>query len=782
MARIGANIHVNGIVQGVGFRPFIHKQITDHSLCGFIRNTSEGVEIEIEGEPERVRQFEAELWTKAPALAVVREVETVYYSPLKDYTDFRIIESKALARRNTLVSPDMGLCADCRRELFDPENRRCRYPFINCTNCGPRYTIVRDVPYDRPLTSMAPFPMCGPCESEYHTITDRRYHAQPVCCPDCGPGLFFYDAAGQLLNESAGEHPAGGTRAADEEALRLAVELLKKGGILAVKGLGGIHLAAAADDPAPAETLRQRKGREEKPFALMVRDVNEAAALCEVSEAEEKLLTAQERPIVLLKKKDPAAYRHISENSRLGIMLPYTPLHELLLHDGPARLIMTSANLSDEPILSDNEEALARLKGIADGFLLHNREIVARCDDSLIWEWEGEPYFARRSRGFAPRPITVPALTRNAPSILACGAEQKASFAFSSGSGVFLSPHIGDAKNWETLAHYEKNVRRYEKLFDLKPAALACDLHPDYLTTGYAEERAARERLPLIRVQHHHAHMVSCMADNRLEGPTLGIVWDGTGFGTDGTVWGGEFLLGDETGFERAASLAPFKLPGGDLCTREIGRTTLSLLDGAGYDFDADPARLFPALMSRETAARLRQQLQAGLNAPVCTSMGRLFDAVSAILGICRKASYEGQAAILLEAAAAEGEENFLPFETYEHDNRLVIGESSLIRAVWEQLAEGAAPAVPAARFMNTLTEAAAAVCLKLRKMHSFRQIVLSGGTFQNLYLLKRLTARLKAEGFAVYHHRRVSANDEGVCLGQLLIAKAALAREGKEE
>ena len=766
MARIGANIHVNGIVQGVGFRPFIHKQITDHSLCGFIRNTSEGVEIEIEGEADRVRQFEEELWTKAPALAVVREVRSVPYSPLKDYTDFRIIESKALPHRRTLISPDVSLCEDCRRELFDPENRRFRHPFINCTNCGPRYTIVKDVPYDRPLTSMAAFPMCPRCEAEYSTISDRRYHAQPVCCPDCGPVLSFRRGTESVLG--------------NEASLTAAVRLLEAGGILAVKGLGGFHLAARADRPDPALRLRERKGREAKPFALMARDLETARRLCDISKEEEALLLSRERPIVLLKKKDRSAYPYLSENDRLGIMLPYTPLHELLLADGPDCLIMTSANLSDKPIIKDNDEALEQLSAVADAFLLHNRRIVARCDDSLIWEWEKKPYFARRSRGFAPRPITVPALSQEGPSLLALGAEQKASFAFSKGSSVFSSPHIGDLKNWETLSHYEETIRRYEALFDLKPQALICDLHPDYLSSDYAEKRAAREGIPLIRAQHHHAHLVACMADRHLEGKTLGIIWDGTGLGTDGTVWGSEFLIGDENGFERAASLLPFKLPGGDLCSRELWRNAISLLSQA----DALP-ETWPASISgsaaQETVRAVQNQLALSVNCPLSTSMGRLFDAASALLGLCQEASYEGQGAVLLESAAAKNEENILPVLIESYDNRLVLNEIYLIRHLVSQLRDGVPQDRLAARFMNSLAEGAVCISRRLRESFSFRQIVLSGGCFQNLYLLGRLTRRLNEEGFQVYHHERVSPNDEGLALGQLLIGAAALRKQERK-
>ena len=816
MARIGANIRVSGIVQGVGFRPFIHKQITDHSLCGFIRNTSRGVEIEIEGEPERVRLFIDELWTKAPALAVIKDVKAAFYEELKNYTDFRILSSQVLPGRQALISPDVGLCEDCRRELFDPENRRYRYPFINCTNCGPRYTIVKDVPYDRPLTSMGAFPMCGPCEKEYHDITDRRYHAQPTCCPDCGPRLEYFCS--------------GRSEAFGEKALAEAVKLLKGGGILCVKGLGGMHLACRADKPESIKELRRRKEREEKPFAVMARDPETVCGICKISPAEERLLLSRRRPIVLLKKKDAASFPEISENDRLGVMLPYTPLHELLLRDGPALLIMTSANLSDKPILKDNEEALRELAGIADGFLLHNRDIVARCDDSLLWELDGEPYFARRSRGWTPEPVSIrfekPDPNRKTfpysgslsdisnhssekfLSLLACGAEQKASFALSkeerqepaaedekdarkengtNGNGipvqVFLSPHIGEGKNWETLFHYEDVIRHYQKLFDIRPQALICDLHPDYLTTRYAEKRAAAEGLPLLRVQHHHAHMAACLADNELSGRTLGIIWDGTGYGTDGTVWGGEFLLGDYRDFARAASLRPFRLPGGDLCTKEISRITLSLLADAREQAEAAgdmPAReavdkVLSRFQSYPAAGTVSFQLSQNINTPLCSSIGRLFDGISALLGICRRASYEGQAAVLLEARAKENVTETLPYAILSGTGRLLFDERPLVRALCLLLEEGAGPDELAARFMNTLAAMAAELARRIREAEPFEQIVLSGGSFQNLYILKRLEAALKNDGFRVYHHHRVSPNDEGICLGQLAVGAARL-------
>ena len=462
-----ALISIHGIVQGVGFRPFIHKLVTQYRLCGFIKNTSSGVELELEGERAELERFAADVPRRAPKLAVIESMEIRYTGELAGYTDFRILKSKTEEFRNTLISPDICICDDCLQELRDKKDRRYCYPFINCTNCGPRFTIIKDVPYDRAKTSMSDFPMCPDCDREYHDIEDRRYHAQPDCCPDCGPRVFFLDAEGR---ERTGD------------AIELAREYVKSGKIIAVKGLGGMHLACRCDDPEIARTLRRRKQRDEKPFAVMCRDAETVRKICNVSEAEEKILTGFRRPIVLLEKKRPGL-SHISENGYVGVMLPYTPLHYLLFGDDIDMLIMTSANLSDTPIMYKNAEAVEKLGGIADGFLLHNREIQTRCDDSLCWVLDGREYPARRSRGYVPFPVKVP---ESRGMVLACGAEQKASFCLSKGSYVFQSQHIGDLKNMETFENYERQIRHFQRLFDIKPELITCDMHPDYLSTSYA--------------------------------------------------------------------------------------------------------------------------------------------------------------------------------------------------------------------------------------------------------------------------------------------------------
>ena len=733
-------IHIHGIVQGVGFRPFIHKLVLHYALRGTIKNTSSGVELELEGERPELERFLADLPVKAPKLAVIERVEAEFSNELKHFRDFQILSSRTEAQRNTLISPDIGICEDCLRELRDPSDRRYRYPFINCTNCGPRFTIIKDVPYDRAKTSMSVFPMCPDCDREYHDIENRRYHAQPDCCPVCGPHVFYLDAEG---------------RETEGDAIENARRALKEGKIVAIKGLGGMHLACRCDDPAVARTLRRRKQRDEKPFAVMCRDADCAKKICFVSPEEEKLLGSFRRPIVLLEKRG-AALDHLSENGFVGVMLPYTPLHYLVFGDDIDMLVMTSANLSDTPIMYRNAEALEKLSGIADGFLLHDRDIQTRCDDSLCFALDGGEYFLRRSRGYVPFPVSV---HEDAGMTLACGAEQKASFCLSKERYVFPSQHIGDLKNIETFENYALQIRHFERLFDVRPALLACDLHPDYLSTTYAAERAEDEGLPLVRVQHHHAHMAACMADNALSGEVVGLVWDGTGYGTDGTSWGGECLVGGYADFRRLGSLLPIPLIGGDAVTKEPLRVAYALLRAAGERTDgiAD-------------AAVYEKILQSGLNCPLSTGMGRLFDGVSALLGVKERCSYEGQGAVLLEAAAMADEGRF-PVSFSEEGELARFDWREMICEIVRQQKAGTERGALAARFMNTLVDMAVRQCLRAREISGLERVVLSGGSFQNRYLMRRLPAALEKEGFAVYRHRRVSPNDEGLSLGQILIA-----------
>ena len=733
---------VVGIVQGVGFRPYIHRLVTEYGLNGWIRNESYGVELELEGESDAIEAFVAHLKAQPPRLAVIEALRVEPCGALKNYQGFAIRSSEKHGENDTLISPDVGICEDCLRELRDPKDRRYRYPFLNCTNCGPRFTIIRDVPYDRPQTSMAAFPMCEPCEEEYRDIGNRRYHAQPNCCPSCGPQVYYLDRDGT---------PVAG------DAIALAQQCLREQGIVAVKGLGGFHLACKIDREETLQKLRQRKHRDEKPFAIMCADVEAVRALCELSTEEEEQLTSYRRPIVLLRKKAGTSAL-LSENRDLGVMLPYTPLHYLLM-EGFDALVMTSANRSDCPVMYDNREALEHLHGIADGFLMHNRDIVTRCDDSLLRVFDNKPYFLRRSRGYAPQPLF---LQTDCTGILACGAEQKASFALSKGRAFFLSQHIGDLKNAETLSHYEGQIARFQRLFGIQVTQLVCDLHPDYFSTGYALARSGREGLPLVQVQHHHAHMASCMADNSLEGPCIGVVWDGTGYGTDGTIWGGEFLVGDYRSFERLGSLRPIALAGGDRAVKEISRVGFALLLDAGC-----PER---SAVPEGKRNLLEKMITGGLNSPRASSMGRLFDGVYAILTGREHVTYEGQGAILLETMAERCEDAY-PVTLEASGDRLDWDFRPMVRELVRELDAGVQPARLAAKFMNTVVEMACAQCTQIRERTGLRQVVLSGGVFQNMYLLPRVIQRLEEAGFEVYHHSRVSANDEGISLGQTMIA-----------
>lgn len=735
-------LKIRGIVQGVGFRPFVHKLVRRCGFSGYIKNTSSGVELELEGERPALERFVALLPEQAPVLAVIESMEAAYSPELRGYEGFEIRRSQREEFRNTLISPDIGICEDCLRELRDPRDRRYRYPFINCTNCGPRFTIIKDIPYDRAKTSMAGFPMCPDCDREYHDIENRRYHAQPDCCASCGPRVFYLDEAG---NEIPGD------------GIELAREALKAGKIVAIKGLGGMHLACRCDEEALVRELRRRKQRDEKPFALMCRDVDCVRRICRLSEAEEKVLTSFRRPIVLLGKRQPGL-DYLSENGYLGVMLPYTPLHCLLFGDDIDMLVMTSANLSDTPILFKNAEALEKLQGIADGFLLHDREIQTRCDDSLCWVLEGKEYPARRSRGYVPFPLRMEGQLQ---SILACGAEQKASFCLSKGSYVFQSQHIGDLKNMETLENYTQQIAHFKNLFDIEPTLAACDLHPDYMSTEYAQSLG----LPLVQVQHHHAHLAACMADNGLEGEVIGLVWDGTGYGPDGTIWGGECLTGGYEAFQRFGHILPLALPGGDRATKEIDRLAFSLLSAAGCDTSSISA-----------AETYRAMLAAGLNCPLSSGMGRLFDGVAAILGIKTRCSYEGQGAILLEAAAKDDGGTY---PILLSGCPLVFDWREMIRAIVRDQQQGMETGIIAARFMNTLVEMAVRMAVAAREDTGLNRVCLSGGSFQNMYIMHQLPDRLRAEGFQVYHHSRVSTNDEGIALGQLMIANAKW--KGKE-
>ncbi len=739
---------IEGIVQGVGFRPFVHRQAARLGLSGWARNTAAGLELELEGPKAALDDFQNILRTAPPPLAVIEKVQVQPVPPTGE-RGFSILPSREGAAA-TLVSPDLAPCPACLAEMNDPQGRRYRYPFINCTDCGPRFSIIRRLPYDRPATTMAGFAMCPDCEAEYTDITSRRYHAQPNCCPVCGPRAIYLDAEG---------HPLPG------DPIALAQQALAAGQIVAVKGTGGIHLACRADDPDAVARLRRRKHRPEKPLALMARDLEAAGRFCRLSEAEAALLQSPRRPILLLSKRDPAGQGWLSATTRLGVMLPYTPLHILLLDGqagGPDLAVMTSANRPGCPVLIDNEEALAVLHGVADGFLLHDRPIANRCDDSLAMVWRGAPVFFRRSRGYAPQPLL---LDRDATGVLALGAEQKGSFAAGRGRHAFVSQYIGDLKNAETLDHYRTALHSTLDLFGLVPQTLVCDLHPDYASTRLAEELARQRGLPLRQVQHHWAHMAACMADNRLTGPVFGLVWDGTGLGEDGTIWGGECLMGDFRTCRRVGSLRPVALPGGDVCAVQIGRTALALATDAGC---ADLAPDFPR---REGVAAL---LHSGYRYPRSSGMGRLFDGVYALLTGRVTAGYDGQAPALLEALAEGAAPAALYTPAFYEDAGVRFFDTRpLIRALCTGKAAGTDPAALAAGFQQALCAMALDQCRALNP--DKLPVVLSGGVFLNRALLDGVTARLEGAGYRVYTHKRVSPSDEGLALGQLAIGAAGL-------
>ena len=726
-----------------------------------MRNTSAGVDIEVDGQPEKLAAFVQALQDEAPPLA---RIDSFVSSerPVDGFHSFEIVHSQTLPGAFQPISPDVSICDDCLNELFNPADRRHRYPFINCTNCGPRFTIIKDIPYDRPKTTMAPFPMCADCREEYINPLDRRFHAQPIACPVCGP---------QVWLEESGSSGRKDPTLTGELAIQEARRLIRRGKILAIRSLGGFHLACDATNPVAVSELRRRKLRVDKPFALMVTSLAAAQRHCIVDQVEVKLLSSRERPIVILNRRpDSPVVDQVAPGQRtLGIMLPYTPLHHLLLEaddDFPDALVMTSGNLSEEPIATANDEARERLGPLADALLVHDREIHTRCDDSVVRKFDQELYPLRRSRGYAPFPVRLP---WNSRPLLAVGAELKNTFCLTSGDYAFLGHHIGDLENFETLRSFEEGVAHFERLFRVVPELLAHDLHPDYLATRYALARAKREDLPTMGVQHHHAHIAACLAEHAHPGdqPVIGLSFDGTGYGPDGAIWGGEFLLADYTDYQRVAHLAYTPLPGGDKAIREPWRMALAHLHQAGLEWSADlpPLADNPGLDQRGLKL-LRQQIERHLNAPATSSMGRLFDAVASLAGVRQVVNYEGQAAIELESLAD-------PFEdgAYEFHIGQQIDPAPLIRAVAADVRAGEMPATISARFHNSLARMICETCLWLREEQGLNQVVLSGGVFQNMTLLSQTQKILQAVGFEVLTHCQVPTNDGGLALGQAAVA-----------
>ena len=749
---IRARAHVSGLVQGVGFRPFVWREATLRGLSGWVSNDESGVVLEAEGAPETVAAFLAAL-REPPALARVDAIAATAL-PVLGPGPFEVRISDATGRRTARVPADTATCPACLAELRDPADRRHGYAFTNCTQCGPRYTIVTSVPYDRARTTMAGFPLCDACRAEYTDPANRRFHAEPVCCPTCGPQLRLVDRGGAPLPGD----PVAATAA-----------LLRAGAVVAVKGLGGYHLAVDAATESAVAALRSRKHREDRPFALMVPDAPAAEALCDIGPEELALLTSAPRPIVLLPRRADAtvAPSVAPRAATLGLLLPYTPLHALLLAAFGGPLVLTSGNASDEPIAFDDGDALDRLPGIADAFLQHDRPIRTRVDDSVVRVVRGRPLPVRRSRGYVPDPVALP-LEAPEP-ILACGAALKNTFCLARGRQAVLSHHIGDLANWTTLAAYTDGIAHLQTLLDVDPAVVAHDLHPEYPSTRYALDRPGAE---LIAVQHHHAHIASCLADNGVDTRVIGIAFDGLGLGPDGTAWGGEVLLADLAGYVRAAHLAAVPMPGGDAATRQPWRMAAAHLEAA-YD-GAIPAGLAVAGRQGPRWEQVLSAARAGVNAPATSSAGRLFDAVAALIGVRDVVTYEGQAAIELEQLADPTERGGYPLPVGAGTPAL-LDAGALVRAVVEDLRRGTPAPVIAARFHTALADAVLAICDRLRAAHGLATVALSGGVFQNALLLCRCLDRLEGAGFTVLTHRQVPPNDGGLSLGQAAVAAAVL-------
>lgn len=762
--KLRLRVVIRGAVQGVGFRPFIYRLALSHGLTGWVNNSAQGVFIEVEGSKAQLERFLLSIEKERPPRSFIHSLESSFLDTV-GYTGFEIRQSSEHGAKTALILPDIATCADCLSDIFAPENRRYRYPFTNCTNCGPRFTIIESLPYDRPNTTMKAFIMCADCRAEYGNPLDRRFHAQPNACPACGPHLELWSGSATPLSTH-------------HSALLQAAEAVRNGKILAVKGLGGFHLIVDAGNERAVRALRTRKQREEKPFALMLPDLETVKDLCEISALEERLLTSPEAPIVLLRRSVPTgsaiAESIAPRNPYLGVMLPYTPLHHLLMRELGCPVVATSGNLSDEPICTDEYEALARLATVADLFLVHNRPITRHVDDSIARVMIGREMVLRRARGYAPLPIQ---LKERAAPLLAVGAQLKNTVATARDNDAFVSQHIGDLDTVKAYEAFQRVITSLQNLYELSPQLLACDAHPDYRSTRFAHGSA----LPVVAVQHHYAHVLSCMAENQLDAPVLGVAWDGTGYGLDGTIWGGEFLHVTDRSFARVAHLRTFRLPGGDKAMREPRRAAMGLL----YEIYGD--ELFVnnelALLRAFTQAELlilEKVLKNGINAPVTSSAGRLFDAVAAIAGLRPLARFEGQAAMELEFALdGANTDEYYHFELKRSGDDLssrsiVIDWSAMIRSILADVSRRTALALVSAKFHNTLVEAIIAVA----RASCAERIVLTGGCFQNRYLTERTVRRLHAEGFSPYWHQRVPTNDGGIALGQVMAALRAMRKE----
>ena len=815
-----AHIHVTGIVQGVGMRPFVYREAMAHGICGWVLNAGDGVHIEVHASDEALDGFVAALSEHAPAAARVEHVEVAELAAgtwdAADEQGFRIVASQDQTAHTTFISPDIATCDDCLRELFDPADRRYHYPFINCTNCGPRFTIIRSLPYDRAVTSMDRFPMCPECAAEYGDPLDRRFHAQPDACFDCGPHITWREATDGMELEGSRTAPAvGSTRETSDAIIDRCVELLASGGIVAIKGLGGFHLACDAANEQAVTELRRRKRRSNKPLAVMVRDTADAERLCHTDDIERELLGGSIRPIVLLRRRAtgegtdfsdaPALAPSVAHDlPELGVMLPYTPLQHLLLAATAARgmhaLVMTSGNLSEEPIETDDDLAWEHLvaAGIADALLGNDRAILSRYDDSVVRAVDGATMPVRRARGYAPQPLPLPTIDAAAPCVLACGPQQKATIALTreNANGIpacFVSQHIGDVENGETFDAWNAARTRLEDLFDLAPAALACDLHPGYLSSQWAREQAREQGLPLVEVQHHHAHIASVMAEAIAAGQlapdahVLGIAFDGTGAGTDGTIWGGEFLIAGLADFERAAHLRTWPLPGGAASVRDARRNAFALLSELDLLEHPGAAGLLGGL-DEQTRSVTATMIERNINSPRTSSMGRLFDAAAAMLGICGTATYEGEPAIELEAAAwralggkSASSTDSLAGASTPADGSPILDSQPLFEALLSGIESGAPADRLALGFHIVIARASAQVASEICAREGINTVALSGGVFMNRLLLQLLVRELKGAGLAVLVPHTAPVNDGCIAYGQAAVARARLAQVAQQ-
>ena len=739
---------ISGAVQGVGFRPFIYRLATELGLTGWVNNSASGVFIEVEGTRESLETFLRRIPQDKPLRSQIQTLETTWLTPI-NYETFEIRHSLS-GEKTAVILPDLATCSDCLQEIFDPNNRRYHYPFTNCTNCGPRYTIIEHLPYDRTGTTMKAFIMCQQCQEEYENPLDRRFHAQPNACPKCGPNLELWDKKGNKL-------------ASANKALNQAITALKQGKILAIKGLGGFHLMVDARNSQIVQELRQRKCRPDKPFALMYPNLKQIQVDCEVNEQETQLLTSAEAPIVLLKRHhnfQSLATNIAPHNPYLGVMLPYTPLHHLLLKQFDSPLVATSGNLSNEPICIDEQEALSRLGKIADLFLVHNRPIVRPVDDSVVRVMGGREMVIRRGRGYAPFPISITHNSSNSR-ILAVGGHLKNTVAILNNHQVFMSQYIGDLSTKKALDSFHQVMGSLQGLYEFEPTMIVCDAHPDYVSSQYA----ASQNLPLIKVQHHQAHVLACAAENKLEMPVLGVAWDGTGYGDDQTIWGGEFLLVTGKSYQRIASFRPFKLPGGKQAVKEPRRIALGLLYELFGTFD-NLSLPFLETFSKQELNLIKTMLSRNLNSPATSSVGRLFDGVAAMLGLCKKLSFEGQAAMSLEYVIDDVEsDEYYPYDIQKNSSSLIIDWKLMLKAIMQDKLNHISPQIISAKFHNTLVE----IIIDIAKEIKETKIVLTGGCFQNKYLTERAILRLRQEKFLPFWHQKVPPNDGGIALGQII-------------